>query len=161
MNMKKVIALICAIAIMVTGMGYVPGEVKAEKTTKEKSKATIQVDDVEDLQSDHPYPSATSDKTWVYESNDAAELKVTFSSLCSLETNGDYVYVYDKYDNKLGTYTGTQLKSVILRVPGDTVKIRLVTDDTGNDYGFKVDSVVKMQSISVTKNPTEIGRAHV
>jgi len=65
----------------------------------------------------------------------AAKLILTFSSSSATESNYDYVYVLDGSGNQIGKYSGT-LANKVVTVPGDTVKIRLISDSSVNKYGF-------------------------
>ena len=104
------------------------------------------------LKSSHNYENNT-DKTWVYTDSGVGKLKVTFSEETSVENGADFIYIYDKNDNQVGKYTGTKLSGVTVEIPGDTVKIRLVSDSSENDYGFEVTSVVALTSISIASLP--------
>ena len=55
-----------------------------------------------------------------------------------MEEGWDYMYIYDKDDNLIQTMTGFCNYIWTDSVPGDTMKIRLVTDDSVNSYGFTI-----------------------
>ena len=93
----------------------------------------------EQLESSHNYAN-NSDELWVLRAEGATYIEVTFDAKTSLEQNMDFLYVYGSGeepgdDNE---YTGTELAGKTIRVLGDTVKIKLVSDQIGNRWGFKV-----------------------
>lgn len=98
------------------------------------------VTSINDFQSDHPY-SNNMDRTWEYTVKNASSLAVLFGAECLVENLYDFIYIYDKYDNELGKYTGTELAKKTINVSGDTIKVRLTSDSSKTEYGFKVDSV--------------------
>ena len=95
---------------------------------------------VEQLQSPHPYEINCSD-IWQYFIPGASQLKVTFSADTSVESGSDYLYIFDGNNGQIGKYTGTELAGKTILVPGNTVKIKLVSDGTYCEYGFCVTSV--------------------
>ena len=93
----------------------------------------------EQLESSHNYAN-NSDELWVLRAEGATYIEVTFDAQTSLEQNMDYLYVYG-FGEEPGDgnkYTGTELAGKTIRVLGDTVKIKLVSDQIGNRWGFKV-----------------------
>lgn len=89
-------------------------------------------------ESAHPY-SNNFDYTWTKTIPGATEIKIYFTRI-EIEKNYDALYIYDgnnvqKYkiddDYPNGAYTGF--------IAGDTVKIRLDTDYSVAEWGFKVD----------------------
>ena len=95
---------------------------------------------IDELESPHPYANNCSDK-WVYTLKDAEKLQVTFSSDTMMEDGFDFLYIYDKDKNQIGKYTGNELAGKTITVPGDTVIIKMSSDDGGTEYGFKVTDV--------------------
>ncbi len=93
------------------------------------------------LASAHKYP-LNYDNTWVVRQNKATYVSLTFSAQTSTEDDFDFIYLYDGNDVLVGTYTGAELAGKTVTVQDDTVKIRLVSDDSMNDYGFAVTAVV-------------------
>ncbi len=91
------------------------------------------------LCSDHPYAENT-DETKSVVKDGAVSVSVTFSEDTFVENGLDFIYIYDKDDVLIGTYTGTQLAGKTITVNGDTVKVRLVSDDAENGYGYAVTS---------------------
>ena len=49
--------------------------------------------------------------------------------------------IYDANGNLIGKYTGTSLAGKTIRVPGDTAKIKLISDEAGSTWGFRVTEV--------------------
>lgn len=96
--------------------------------------------------SPHPY-NASMDRTWEYTLPGAERIEVTFSAETQVESNWDYLFVY-YVENGVDVlyndtrYTGTSLAGQTLTLPGDTVKVRLTSDGSGQYYGFDVISVV-------------------
>ena len=103
------------------------------------------VTDVKNLQSTHPYAVNCSD-VWVYQKAGAESLNVTFSENTSVEAGSDYVYLYDAEGNQIGKYTGNELSGKTITIPGDTVKIKLVSDASYCEYGFAVTNVEAVAS---------------
>ena len=116
---------------------------------------------IEELQSAHPYENNCSD-SWQYTLNGAKKLNVCFSEQTETEDGFDFIHLYDRNNQLIGTYTGKQLSGKTILVTGDTVRIQLEADKGGTAWGFQVDSVTQA-SDSGTENPDipEIGRAHV
>lgn len=91
------------------------------------------------LESPHPYANSCTD-VWVLTAENATYMEVTFDARTALEEDFDFVYVYggqDQPDNS-HKYTGTALAGQTIRIAGDTVKIKLDTDDSGTEWGFLV-----------------------
>ena len=93
----------------------------------------------EQLESSHNYAN-NSDELWVLRAEGATYIEVTFDAQTSLEQNMDFLYVYgsEEEPGDSNEYTGTELAGKTVRVQGDTIKIRLVSDRVGNKWGFKV-----------------------
>lgn len=95
---------------------------------------------IDQLQSAHPYANNCTD-SWTYSIPGAYALSVTFDSRTSVENTFDYIKVFDGNGSMLQAYTGTALAGATLTIPGDSVRIQLVTDDQVTDWGFAVTSV--------------------
>lgn len=95
---------------------------------------------VNELESPHSYESSCND-LWVYTLPGATRLYVTFDARTSLETRFDYLYLLDGSGVEIGRYTGTELAGQTIEIPGDTVRIKLKTDASGSDWGFKVTAI--------------------
>ena len=95
---------------------------------------------VEEIESPHNYPDNCKD-VWVYTLSGAEELFVTFDEQTNIEDDFDYLYMYDMDGKLVGKYTGIELAGKTITVHGDTVQIKLVSDESGNTWGFKVTRV--------------------
>ena len=95
---------------------------------------------VTDLESPHNYEDGCTDY-WVYTKAGAETLYVTFDARTNVEDGFDFLKIYDGEGTLIDTYTGTELAGATFEVPGDTVRIQIVSDDSGNEWGFKVTSV--------------------
>ena len=91
------------------------------------------------LESLHNYVS-NSNELWVLKAEGATYIEVTFDNRTELEQSMDFLYVYGSGEEagNSNKYTGTELAGRTIRVSGDTVKIKLVSDQIGNKWGFKV-----------------------
>ena len=94
----------------------------------------------EQLESSHNYPNNCSDY-WIYRKSGSETLYVLFDERTMLEDEFDYLRIYDASNELIGEYTGSALSGTTVTVPGDTVKIQIVSDESGNEWGFKVTSV--------------------
>ena len=100
------------------------------------------VKNVDMLESPHKYENNCSDY-WVYLTEDEGNaLQVTFDQRTEVEDGFDYIYIYGADGTEIGRYTGTQLSGATVKIPGKTVKIKLVSDNAGNAWGFKVSKIV-------------------
>ena len=86
-------------------------------------------------ESSHNYED-NLDKTYTYTADGAYSLDVTFSNETEAETNIDYIYV-----NRT-RYTGKELANKTVHINGDTLTVRLVSDDSDGAYGFSIDSII-------------------
>ncbi len=93
-------------------------------------------------ESQHDYENA-SDKLYhlVYSTN-ATQLKITFSAETEFEHNWDALLVYDSDGEYVSSHTGTELAGQTLLIPGNGVYLRLVSDGSVTEYGFRVTHVV-------------------
>ena len=114
------------------------------------------------LESPHNYDNSCTD-IWSYRLDGASSLNVTFDARTEMEDGFDYLYILDGSGKEVGKYTGKELAGKTVSVPGDTVQIRMASDDAGNAWGFKVTSVTAGSETcqhvwdngKVTKEPTE------
>ena len=114
------------------------------------------------LESPHNYDNSCTD-VWSYRLDGASSLNVTFDDRTEMEDGFDYLYILDGSGKEVGKYTGKELAGKTVNVPGDTVQIRMASDDAGNAWGFKVTSVKAGSETcqhvwdngKVTKEPTE------
>ena len=95
---------------------------------------------IADLETSHPYENNCSD-VWVYERAGATYLELTFDAQTNIEEDFDYLYIYDSEGNEIGKYTGTELAGQTVRIEGNVAKIKLVSDNAGNAWGFKVTDI--------------------
>ena len=95
---------------------------------------------VSELESSHPYADSCTD-VWVYTIQNAKQLKVTFDSQTEMEDGFDYLLVQDGSGALVQKATGTELAGQSVTVPGDTLRIQMQSDDSGNAWGFKVTDV--------------------
>lgn len=91
------------------------------------------------LESPHPYANSCTD-VWVLTAENATYIEVTFDARTELEEDFDFLYVYGGQDQPDAShkYTGAALAGQTIRIAGDTVKIKLDTDDSGTEWGFLV-----------------------
>ena len=113
-----------------------------------------EIQDIAKLESAHPYENNCTD-IWKYTVDKAESLQVTFDSRTEMETDFDYLYIYDKDKKQVGKYTGTELAGKTIEVPGNTLRIQLQTDNGGNAYGFKVAEIKAKQDNTVQPPTTE------
>jgi hypothetical protein len=96
------------------------------------------------LQSLHPYAIDTN-QTYAYTLNGSySSIKVTFSDKTKFQDEYDYVQIMDGANNIIGSnkYSGTSLANKTVTIPGNTIKVKLRSDHTVNDYGFEIIKVV-------------------
>lgn len=94
-------------------------------------------------ESDHPYANNT-DRTWTYTlGGNPTSLRVTFDARTSFEWLFDYLVIRDRGGNQVpgSPFTGSDLAGRTVAVPGDQVQLRLVTDESITDWGFRVTSI--------------------
>ncbi|MDD2889901.1 MAG: PQQ-binding-like beta-propeller repeat protein [bacterium] len=88
------------------------------------------------LSSPHPYTN-NYDTTWVISCPGAQNIRLHFDTL-NTDSAHDIVYIYDKKDSQIVTYDNVKRRFWTPVIPGDTAKIRLVTDTNTQGYGFDV-----------------------
>ena len=97
-------------------------------------------------ESDHPYAN-NFERTWTVNKSGADQIRLHFENI----EIGSYddLDLLDKYDNVLRTYNWptAELNLWTDWYTGDTLKVRLVTDNSGTSYGFKIDDVDTRSSI--------------
>lgn len=99
------------------------------------------VTDLSEFESPHNYENNCND-IWMYTDEKASSLTLTFNSKTYIEEGFDYLYIIDGADKIVGQFTGSELAGKTITSAGNTVKIQIVSDEAGNEWGFKVDSVV-------------------
>lgn len=93
------------------------------------------------IESAHPY-NDDADESWTIYKKNATRIAVVFSDSTETEADCDYIYLYDKNDEEIGKYSGTELAGKKITVLGDTVKIRLVSDEGYTLFGFSLSDIV-------------------
>ena len=121
----------------------------------------------------HNYEANTKD-SWTYHVDGVSEIKITFDPVTEVEPDHDFILVYDKdgksllYDGDTAVngaatvvtedstvkykYTGDQLDDRTFTVKGDTVRVQIDADASGERYGFKVSEVVTKNTIDYKLN---------
>ena len=74
----------------------------------------------------------------MYTVKDATYLEFTFHESTDIESGFDYLYLYNAAGEEVGRYTGKALAGQTIRIEGNTVKIKLVSDASGSAWGFQV-----------------------
>ena len=98
------------------------------------------VTSLDQFQSSHPYENGCTD-FWLYTQPGAGSVSITFDAETEMEDGFDYLYIYDGEGNLIGKYTGTELANQTITIPGDTVKVQIESDDSGNAWGFRVTDI--------------------
>ena len=117
------------------------------------------INSLEELESPHNY-HVSMDETWVYTIADAGQLLITFDERTEFEDYFDILFIYDGDGHEVGGYTGRELAGVTILVPGNTVVLRLVTDGSRNEWGFKITKIEGAclhlwNAWQITTEPTE------
>ena len=99
-----------------------------------------EVSKISEFECNHPYSNNCSD-IWVYTVKGATYLDLVFDAKTNIEEDFDFLYIYDANGNLIGKYTGTSLAGKTIKVPGDTAKIKLISDEAGSTWGFRVTEV--------------------
>ncbi|MFH1275701.1 MAG: S8 family serine peptidase, partial [Candidatus Woesearchaeota archaeon] len=106
------------------------------------------------VESAHPYTNSFA-YTWTITQAGYDNIAIHFVNM-SLEAPGDAggdatdrIYILDGDNNTLAVYKGDSTNVWTPYAQGDTIYIKLVTDDSANDYGFYID-----QAINGTTNTT-------
>ena len=110
---------------------------------------------IDELESLHEYENSSSD-FWVYTLEGASKISVTFDERTSVEDGFDYIRLYDKTLNIVGEYTGQELAGKTVSLTGDTVRIKLISDNAGSDWGFKVTEVKEAKTSAISKSLTTL-----
>ena len=92
---------------------------------------------VDELENTHNYENNCKD-IWVYTLSGVNRLAVTFDLRTYMEEDFDYLYLYDMNGTEVGKYTGDELAGKTIIVEGDTFKIKIDADDSGNAWGSKL-----------------------
>ncbi len=101
-------------------------------------------------ESEHPYAN-NSNITWTYtHPSEADKLIITFSDDTETESDYDEIYIYDANGSQVGVYSGTQLSNQSITIDGNSFSITLISDDDVTENGFKITSVVAVNSCDHT-----------
>ena len=95
---------------------------------------------VDQLESMHNYENNCKD-IWEHTLPGVNRMAVTFDSQTYMEDEFDYLYLYDGNGTEIGKYTGDALAGKTIIINGDTIKLKMDSDDSGNAWGFKVTKV--------------------
>lgn len=109
-------------------------------TVKKATRDIVNVTSLQNFQSAHPYKN-NSDIMWVYNSPGASVIKLTFSADTQFEGSYDCLKVYDQNNSLLKKYRERELAGKTISIAGQMVKLRLITHNNVNKYGFKVNAV--------------------
>ena len=112
------------------------------------------------IESAHPYLSDT-DETQTYTlPGNPDYIKVTFDARTSVEATYDFLHIMDGNNNEItgSPFTGTLPVSTFV-IPGDTVKVRLVSDNSVEEWGYAVTSVTAYTTYTTiqTTSPLSVG----
>ncbi len=107
--------------------------------------------EVAELESKHNYSNNLTE-VWYYTLADAEKICVTFDERTNVEEDFDFLYLYDSTGELVGKYTGIQLAGQTITIPGDSVKIKLVTNAGGTAWGFKVTEVTEAADVILVTN---------
>lgn len=94
-------------------------------------------------ESAHDYNNDT-DTSWSYTlAGNPSSIDVMFDPRTNVEEDYDYIYVMDASGRNVSgsPFTGDMLAGRTLRISGSTVRIRLTSDESINEFGFKLASV--------------------
>ncbi len=131
--MKTPILLTCCAAILLTGcLGPIDDDLPLGDI--EVPQTTVTVELPAQVESAHPYPN-DQDREWVLSAPEfATSLILPFDELVT-EWGYDYVLIYDGDDALVEVLTG-DLSGTEYVVPGNTARIRLVTDGSVTRRGL-------------------------
>lgn len=116
------------------------GGVSVSYPIQVQSMCLVPVETANYPESKHDY-DANTDETQILTVPGAYRLTVTFSHETATEAGADFLYVYDGEDHQVAVYSGTQASGKSVVVSGDTVKLRLTSNGSGNAYGYSISTV--------------------
>ncbi|HBH94888.1 MAG TPA: hypothetical protein DDX91_03995 [Ruminococcaceae bacterium] len=122
-------------AIVITGIGHFKDTGTVKFTILPVNICTT----AEELQSAHPYAN-NENTSYLYKHEGAKTISLTFSEDTLFEEPYDYLVIIDSQGRET-RYTGTELSGKTVTVEGDSVKLKLVSDGTGVEYGFRVTKI--------------------
>ena len=93
-------------------------------------------------ESAHPYADYT-DQTWTYSGPaEATALNLVFDARTFTENGYDFITILDGSGNLVaGPFSGSQLAGAAIRIPGNSARIRLTSDESVTGWGFAVTSI--------------------
>jgi hypothetical protein len=106
------------------------------------------------VESEHPY-DGNFDDTWLISSPDptAGATRIHISRI-ELEKNVDWLIIMDAKDAEMQRLTGSHLGGLWSEpVPGNLVKLRLVSDGSVQSWGFSVDRAMSVPHITLAYSP--------
>ncbi len=92
------------------------------------------------LESQHPYEDDLNE-SWIITKGGFTEIAAHFEKI-DVESGYDYVYVEYPNGTVFQSFTGVRDNFWSRSIPGDSVRIRLESDEMVTDWGFKVDRVL-------------------
>ena len=92
-------------------------------------------------ESNHNYENNLNEWYIYTTQEDANYIEVKFSENTYVENVFDTISIYNQNEQLIGKYSGNELAGKTLTIQGNTLKINLVTDSAGNEYGFKIDKI--------------------
>lgn len=92
------------------------------------------------LESSHPF-SNDYVYTWTITKPGYTQIAVHFQEI-DMENNYDFIYVLDADNNTVETLSGNHSDVWSASLPGDTIKLRIVSDSSVNSWGFSVNQVL-------------------
>ena len=92
------------------------------------------------LESPHPYTN-NYDNIWTINKPGYSNIAVHFNRI-DVEQNFDFVQLFNAQGNFVQVFTGSYSNTWSISIPGDTIKIRLVTDGSITDWGFNISHVL-------------------
>jgi hypothetical protein len=128
-----------------TGYGF--------KVDKLDSRSDMYISNNSLAESHHPYANNFEYKWPDISEPGATQIRIHFESL-NLADTSDRLILYDKYDNELVTYSYWQSSKDFWTewYTGDTLKVKLVTGNSGTAYGFKIDKLDSRSDLCISNN---------
>lgn len=108
-------------------------------------------------ESPHPYPN-NCDQIQTFTATGSLGLEVTFSSETCV-ADGDFIILTDGQGRVIGKFEHDCLAGLTIGVEGDTLNIRLVSDDEKNAYGYAFTSVRTLHTRAAETVTVDYSRA--